>query len=91
MKLRYRFDRVTQSNRAHIQAAHVNPDSAVVGLLLVLSDLVQQVEVGPGVLQRRESVCYLFVGFCAFRECALRRTLMSSLKFRMVCVPAFCR
>lgn len=34
---------------AHVQAAHVNAEAAVVGLLLVLSDLVQQVEVGPGV------------------------------------------
>lgn len=90
MRLRYRFDTETRSKQAHIQAAHVNPDAAVVGLLLVLSDLVQQVEVGPGVLQRRKTVLSLS-GFLCVWACILRRTLMSSLKFRMGFVPAFCR
>lgn len=70
MRLYSRFDNETQSKRAHIQAAHVNPDAAVVGLLLVLSDLGQQVEVGPGVLQRRESVLR-FCGVLCVSECAL--------------------
>lgn len=62
MRLRFRFDNETHSRRIHIQAAHVNPDAAVVGLLLVLCDLVQQVEVGPGVLQMaRECVTFLWV------------------------------
>lgn len=80
----------------HVQAAHVDFDVLLVDALFVESDLLQQVEVGPRVLQTAGTggdyahVCVTTLA-CVHVCCEVGRTLMSSLKLLMVAVPAFWR
>lgn len=82
--------------KTHVQATHVDFDVLLVDVLFVESDLLQQVEVGPRVLQAAGTggdYVHVFVTTltCACVCCEAGCTLMSSLKLLMVAVPAFWR
>lgn len=85
-------------SQTHIQATYVDFHSCseLLFFCLLQSDLLQQVEIGPGVLQVDDGTrsyshsCWRVCLVCVC-VCFLQVTLMSSLKFLMGCVPALRR